>query len=423
MKKYKILIITIIVLLSISVFAVSAFAEEIDTNKYVGVNVDGEYEYYPILGMATATWIDYIEAHRNIYSDSPFYYLEDYVIFRESLLLGRDGSYIKTSDNVTVAAGWVYKLKPIYEVNENVLTVNFPVETLWGKLVFALSKSYPDSLLKLGGYSKYDVYYDAKPVKVVLSYESYFVTSDMPTSYDQFVLGNECYHAWSWSRALVEPTCVSDGLYEYKCRLCFSIKTESVTKSNEYCTLEGNYTEYIEPTCLKEGYYKGNCVNCNRELSGTVDKIGHVYPVPTCTESSFCTICGAECAAALGHDYDWTQTCKRCGDNPIKSGIDNAVANVKNGWSNLEKGWNDFWNPDDNFLKDLLNLFIPSLNNGADSTFSKVPGLIALILLIIGLYYILKLIMPLIVKRMELNHIENMERKENYEKKRKKKQR
>ena len=96
--------------------------------------------------------------------------------------------------------------------------------------------------------------------------------------------------------------------------------------STEGDPLGHDYGEYIEtkaPTCTEAGSETAECSRCGDTTTRTGDAaLGHTPgAAATCTEEQTCTVCGAELAPALGHDwkdemsYDetmhWTG-CSRC---------------------------------------------------------------------------------------------------------------
>ena len=144
-----------------------------------------------------------------------------------------------------------------------------------------------------------------------------------------------------------KQTCTEDGLTEgKKCTVCgeITLAQERIPAAGHKwvagkCTVcdtssEGlcNHTEQdsvvTEPTCTAQGYTTHTCTACGYSYIDTyVDAMGHTPgAAATCTEAQTCTVCGAELAAAIGHNYSsavtaptctesgyTTHTCQNCG--------------------------------------------------------------------------------------------------------------
>jgi len=76
----------------------------------------------------------------------------------------------------------------------------------------------------------------------------------------------------------------------------------------------------VEHTCTGQGSYDTviYCSVCNVEISrenANIPATGHTLGADaTCTTAQTCTVCNAEIAPALGHDYNEENTCTRCAD-------------------------------------------------------------------------------------------------------------
>ncbi|MDE6850252.1 MAG: hypothetical protein K2J54_02885, partial [Clostridia bacterium] len=115
------------------------------------------------------------------------------------------------------------------------------------------------------------------------------------------------------------PTCTTGGSGTEECSRCHDIKVTTNAPA-----LGHDYNEKVTaPTCTEAGYTTHTCSRCNDSYTDTqVSATGHTAGAEaTCTAAQTCSVCGAELAAALGHDWstEWSKDtsghwheCTRC---------------------------------------------------------------------------------------------------------------
>ena len=133
-------------------------------------------------------------------------------------------------------------------------------------------------------------------------------------------------HTWDAGTVKTEPTCVKNGVKEYRCTECGEIKEERIYATG-HSYGEGEVT--TDPKCEDTGVRTFTCTVCGATVTEDVDAIGHDYSTegvvttePTCTQegvtSYFCLRDGCESARTesipvLGHtDEDHDGYCNRC---------------------------------------------------------------------------------------------------------------
>lgn len=133
-------------------------------------------------------------------------------------------------------------------------------------------------------------------------------------------------HTWDVGTVKTEPTCVKNGVKEYRCTECGEIKEERIYATG-HSYGEGEVT--TDPKCEDTGVRTFTCTVCGATVTEDVDPIGHDYSTegvvttePTCTQegvtSYFCLRDGCESARTesipvLGHtDEDHDGYCNRC---------------------------------------------------------------------------------------------------------------
>ena len=128
-------------------------------------------------------------------------------------------------------------------------------------------------------------------------------------------------HNWKWEDH--KPTCTEDGVRIGTCKWCKNIKTIALGDAlgHSYSA----WTTVTPATCTSKGTQKRTCTRCNIVATRTISATGHSYQwedhKPTCTEAGVrigtCTNCGEtktiDLGDALGHQFDATGQCIRCG--------------------------------------------------------------------------------------------------------------
>lgn len=92
-----------------------------------------------------------------------------------------------------------------------------------------------------------------------------------------------------------------------------STETEDTTAATvKIC--EHEFTESVlqEATCEEEGIRLLTCSLCGEERSSGIPAVGHRGSGASCTEPSFCIVCGMLDEPAWGHD-DANGFCRNCG--------------------------------------------------------------------------------------------------------------
>lgn len=122
-----------------------------------------------------------------------------------------------------------------------------------------------------------------------------------------------------------EPTCTSEGAKETSCLIC----NETVTEAIPYAAHTEITVEPVNPSCTSNGRTAGVvCEVCGAIIKGCeeISAMGHNFKTtkatePTCTEKGYysfeCTRCGKtdeKYPDAMGHDFNKSETCKRCGE-------------------------------------------------------------------------------------------------------------
>lgn len=122
-----------------------------------------------------------------------------------------------------------------------------------------------------------------------------------------------------------EPTCTSEGAKETSCLVC----NETVVEILPCEAHKEINVEAVAPSCTVEGHTAGVvCEVCSAIIKGCeeISAMGHNFKTtkatePTCTEKGYysfeCTRCGKtdeKYPDAMGHDFNKSETCKRCGE-------------------------------------------------------------------------------------------------------------
>ena len=132
------------------------------------------------------------------------------------------------------------------------------------------------------------------------------------------------------------PTCTEPGAFFGECRQC-GAKDLFVREYNPLGHDWGEYVETTAPTCTEAGIETAECSRCGDVVTREIAATGHTPgAAAACRDPQTCTVCGAELAAALGHDwgepYIYTEPdcvssgavyrdCKRCGQTGAYSSI------------------------------------------------------------------------------------------------------
>ena len=332
MKKFKYLIIICLVVFLFSVFSITSFAEEIDYNTVIAVEI-GDLYTYSNLGMNNATWSSYITAYNTKFDDSPFKVSGDFVIYKDQFFLfDRTGKIVTENDIIRLASGNVYTTQIVFS-GFNVTGYELKFKDYLNGYSFnsliEVSSSTSSSLTIGGYYGNTNVYYygallkngmrNVKPYDPIDSSVVYTV-SDVICTHDPGTISN----------IYQEPTCKENGSAQAICRACGSLITVTLEASDLYHSIVE--IERLESTCISEGFVKGTCEYCNTLIVNLLPKSKHKFNVATCTEPAICSVCGYEDGSPLGHDYKafGLGKCKNCGQNPAKDTANNVLDSVKN---------------------------------------------------------------------------------------------
>ena len=359
-------------LIVFSTFIITVSAEESDLTTKVKIGIKPDIGYYEFYNIATYfTWetgISYNLEHTDF--ETPFAVLDGYVIYKNKYLLCR-GEYVLASDGIVNATGVYYTLgEAVYTATENTITFNTRINerTEFQYIVQALEQSMtncPFTLVSFKG--SYNFYYNSR----LLYLEDYGTIKPTVSvgSGTVFLLRDECTHDYYTGGTVISPTCVSEGVQSYFCRLCGDTK-EEITPPYSDGHNWINQT-YIDPTCTQTGKFTEECEYC-----GLV--IEEIIPFRE-------------------HDYNFLMNCKNCGAaNPIIQGVDDffntAGSNINNALNSAGEAISGAWDSAQGAVDDLITNAGQAAAD-AGKTVTAVSSGVTLIA-IIGLInpYILKLI-------------------------------
>ena len=385
MKKIKVTLIFFLTTIILSLFVITASAEEIDYNSVIAIG-ESDYEYYSIAAMGTdATWasfISYYSAHEDSF---PFTSVDGYVIYKGQLLKdSRNSSTVKLDSLLYCASNRQYIPNNIYYIEGSSIRWRFPtINVTIGTIVSAIIHTDEDSLFSIGGfYGNYHIYYDNRPLfvnsdlSILLGIEHYV----SPTKFLYF--GEKCdNHIAIFLEYTTVPTCLEDGIALYKCRSCGLEYEVEISASDDYHNL---IIETIQASsCVAQGYESSICTICGETIVRVLPLVSHRFTVPTCTDPSTCSVCGAEGQAATDHNYI-LGVCTECGDNKWKNAVD-KTASFLGGLFNGGK------NAVNNAVEDLIGGY-KDLKSDVKSVFSDLISILSLLVIIIALSIAVKLI-------------------------------
>ncbi|MBR2867878.1 MAG: phosphodiester glycosidase family protein [Clostridia bacterium] len=160
-------------------------------------------------------------------------------------------------------------------------------------------------------------------------------TASSSTSvYNGGIWKDHAAHQYS-SSVTLQPDCENDGVRTFTC-FCGSTYTEKISATGHKhgddatCTdaqicltcgkelkapLGHKYVSVVTaPTCTEKGYTTHTCSKCGEvTVNSEVAALGHKPDkAPSCTEKSFCTVCGEMLSDAKGHSYSHTVTAPTC---------------------------------------------------------------------------------------------------------------
>ena len=145
-------------------------------------------------------------------------------------------------------------------------------------------------------------------------------------------------HSWDGGTSISSATCTTDGIVSYVCNTCSEIKINTTPALGHSWD---NGTVTTQPTCTEAGVRCYTCQTCSETKEQAISATGHswgetvVVGTPNCLEAvtvdHICTQCGTvgnrQTLTAPGHSYESTieaatctqpgriiYTCKTCGD-------------------------------------------------------------------------------------------------------------
>ena len=377
MKIKKILILVVLLTFLSIVSTLSIYAEDIDYNVVLGINIGSETEYYSTYGLNGATWKDYIKK-AELYEGNGFSIVNDLVILNDRILYDRNGKAVRSNDRIIVAAGNIYTTEEVFRYDGT----GFKFHALLYDITFAeYVNNVKNSVftLRYGGYSTYGyVFYASCPLIVN---DRMIVHNDIISNvYYGLQYDYECIHDY----LMIEycpANCTSDGCYIYKCDMCGDEK-------EEYIPLDPNTHVCIvlvsdfSSTCTRTGEAVYECSSCGEEFFEYSPLIPHNYVGGSCFQKSTCEMCGGkglydfdnhlnkvlatcedegyckDCNAifpATGHDNDFWGKCKICGVEFQNQNNGNDF-DIKQFFSDLKTDYDDSMKGIGNFLNKFFNV-------------------------------------------------------------------
>lgn len=329
MKFNKILIISLISIILLSLFTLSAFAAtyQPDASKLVVV-IGDEYYYYPISG---STWEKLIENSNSVTDDCPFAIIGNFVIYENNYLILRN-NLVTATDSITNSTGAGYYLNdPVYTVNDNELKFStlVPETMTFGELINVL----PGSKFTLGGYNSNYVLYDSMGLSIN-DKTSVTLSHNIGTDITYY-LGELCSHLSYNVTTINIPNCTEEGSDLCHCTSCGYEWVVSTSIDSDFHTAVDADVSYVLATCTKDGYTSYNCSRCGILIEEIIEAYGHKYSEATCLEASKCIRCGIYTGSVTGHNLNYKGICQTPGCS--YSYIGEVGKNIKN-------GANDFWN-------------------------------------------------------------------------------
>ena len=96
-----------------SIFSLNVFAEDVDYNTVIGINVDGDISYYSDQGIKNGSWGSYIEYYKHIDAENcPFSIFNGYVVYGECFIIdSRTKTFVKENENFYISSNRLYDVQ------------------------------------------------------------------------------------------------------------------------------------------------------------------------------------------------------------------------------------------------------------------------------------------------------------------------
>lgn len=336
-RNYKIIITLLIFSVFCTVFIFSAHAaEETDHNNIIAITQNGETITYPVLGMQTHTWRDYIESYTNVYGNCPFEIHDKFVTHRGGFITNRTGATVSPDDDIIVASGCVYNILPtehIYTVGENIIKFDARFEGYTFEfLIDCLDEDINCPLTSSGENGIYSVRYNTRLLYGMTESGQTFIAQsyDVISTSSAYTLSDEICEDHIFSKLVTSTpgTCSTPAVEVYACEKCgYRAAATGEVDPNAHDLVE---TIITSPTCEAIGIKKRVCELCGYEDTVGIPAKGHKLFITeqkeaTCTESSeivyVCEVCGVKRTVSeppIGHAWSEAtclqkSTCYNCG--------------------------------------------------------------------------------------------------------------
>lgn len=330
-----------------SIFSLNVFAEDVDYNSVIGINVDGDTLFYSDQGIKNVSWGSYIEYYKHIDAENcPFGIFNGYVVYGECFIVdSRTKAFVKENENYYVSSN------RLYDVHDD----NFITREKNGRLIIhsnavaGYEKITFNDLIGMhiqSGYSRFfysiegmEIYYNS----CLISYPNgSSVTRNDYVNYDiEYVLIDPCNHVTMDVYKIIKAnSCVEKGEQLEKCVTCGFVKTTEIPID----LVNGHFwqsTSYAGPTCVKSGIEILTCKYCSKTTQEVLKPLGHKHISPTCTEDAQCIRCGVIVETALGHNLrhgSWG----KC----LRNGCDYRLIDVQGALNSAGTYFNNWWKGD-----------------------------------------------------------------------------